>query len=53
MTLSPTQLAQAVAETRKLIAAHSTPFLNYNKMITDQQLTEALTQVLAAVEEKV
>ncbi len=53
MTLTPVQLAQAVQAARDLITQHSTPLMNYNKMISDQQIAEALTQVFAAVEEKV
>ena len=49
MKLSPQQIAQAVAEARKIVAEHSTGFINYNHMVSDDQLTAALTRVLGAV----
>jgi hypothetical protein len=51
MTLSHSQLLEAVAEARALIKEHSTPFLNYNKMVSDDQILEALQRVLGAVTE--
>lgn len=53
MKLSTTQMKQAVAAARVLVAAHSTGFINYNNMVSDKQLAEALTQVLNAVTEEV
>ena len=52
MKLSPAQMQQAVNAARALITEHSTPFMNYNKMISDEQLTQAIAQVFAAVEPK-
>jgi hypothetical protein len=49
MKLSNQQMSQAVASARKLIKEHSTPFMNYNKMVTDDQISEALTQILDSV----
>lgn len=53
MTLTPAQMKQALTAARDLITQHSTGLMNYNKMISDEQLVEALTRVLSAVEEKV
>jgi hypothetical protein len=52
MKLSPSQTAQAVTAARVLIQEHSKGFMNYNKMITDDQLAAALAQVMAAVTEE-
>jgi hypothetical protein len=49
MTLDNVQMAEAVAAARQIIQEHSTGFINYNKMVTDDQIAAALTQVLAAV----
>jgi hypothetical protein len=49
MTLDNVQMAEAVAAARDIIKEHSTGFINYNKMVTDDQIAAALTQVLAAV----
>lgn len=51
MTLDSKQMAEAVAEARALIKEHSTPFLNYNKMVSDDQIAEALTRIFGAVTE--
>jgi hypothetical protein len=52
MKLSDAQLAEAVTAARQLIQEHSTGFMDYNKMVTDDQIAAALTQVLAAVTEE-
>jgi hypothetical protein len=52
MTLTPAQMAQAVAAARAIVAAHSTGFINYNNMVSDAQIAAALTEVLAAVTEE-
>ena len=49
MTLDNVQMAEAVTAAREIIQEHSTGFMNYNKMVTDDQIAAALTQVLAAV----
>jgi hypothetical protein len=49
MKLSNQQMIEAVASARKLIKEHSTPFMNYNKMVTDDQISEALKQILDSV----
>jgi hypothetical protein len=49
MILSQTQMQQAVAEARALVVAHSTGFINYSSMVSDAQLTQAITQILAKV----
>jgi hypothetical protein len=49
MKLTDRQMAQAATESRKLIKEHSTRFLDYNKMVSDDQIKAALTEVLATV----
>lgn len=49
MILSQSQMQQAVTEARALVDAHSTGFINYSSMVSDDQLTQAITQVLAKV----
>jgi hypothetical protein len=53
MKLSNQQMSQAVASARKIIKDHSTGFMNYNKMVTDAQISEALKQILDNVTPKV
>jgi uncharacterized protein YjgD (DUF1641 family) len=52
MKLSDAQLVEAVTAARQLIQEPSTGFMDYNKMVTDDQIAAALTQVLAAVTEE-
>lgn len=52
MKLSDKQMTEAVAAARAIILAHSTGFLDYNSMVSDDQIAAALTQVLAAVAEE-
>jgi len=49
MKLTDHQTSQAVAAARKLIKAHSTGFMNFDHMVKDDQIAQALTEVLAAV----
>ncbi len=49
MKLTAPQMAQAAAQARKLITEHSTRFMDYNRMVSDDQIKAALTEVLAAV----
>jgi hypothetical protein len=49
MILSHAQMTQATAAARALVAAHSTGFINYNNMVSDDQLAQAIAQVLAKV----
>lgn len=51
MKLSAHQMAQAVTAARTIIKDHSTGFMNYNRMVSDDQIAAALTDVLAAVDE--
>lgn len=51
MTLTSEQMAQAVAAARAMVAEHSTGFINYNDMVSDDQLKQAIAQVLATVKE--
>jgi uncharacterized protein YjgD (DUF1641 family) len=49
MKLSPTQMAQAVTKARSMIKEHSTGFMNFNKMVSDDQISAGLTELLAVV----
>jgi len=52
MVLNNEQMAEAVAEARAIIKAHSHGgFLDFNSMVTDDQIHAALTQVLSKVSE--
>jgi hypothetical protein len=53
MKLSDAQMKQAVAEARVLIKARSTGFVNYNDMVTDDEIVQGIAQVLEAVTEDV
>jgi hypothetical protein len=52
MKLSASQTAQAVAAARDLIKAKSTGFIDYDSMVTDDEIANAITQVMAAVDEE-
>jgi hypothetical protein len=49
MKLSAHQMAEAVTEARVMLKEHSTGFMNYNKMVSDDQIAAGLTRVLAVV----
>jgi uncharacterized protein YjgD (DUF1641 family) len=49
MKLSPNQMAQAVTKARSMIKEHSTGFMNFNKMVSDDQISAGLTELLAVV----
>jgi hypothetical protein len=49
MKLSPTQMAQAVIKARSMIKEHSTGFMNFNKMVSDDQISAGIVEILAAV----
>jgi hypothetical protein len=52
MVLTDAQMAQAVAEARALVVAKSADsFINYSAMVTDDQIAQAIAQVLGAVTE--
>ncbi len=51
MVLNETQMVEAVTEARAIIKAHSHGFLDFNSMVTDDQIAVALAQVLAKVSE--
>ena len=51
MTLNETQMAEAVVEARAIIKSHSHGFLDFNSMVSDDQIHAALTQVLSKVSE--
>lgn len=51
MKLSDNQMAQAVAEARVLIKAKSTGFVDYNNLVTDDEIAQGIAQVLAAVQD--
>ena len=51
MVLNNKQMAEAVAEARAIIKSHSHGFLDFNSMVSDDQIHAALTQVLAKVSE--
>jgi uncharacterized protein YjgD (DUF1641 family) len=42
-------MAQAVTKARSMIKDHSTGFMNFNKMVSDDQISAGLTELLAAV----
>ena len=50
MTLDNDQMTQAMAAARALIKEHSTMFLDYNKMISDEALRAAIARVMSAIE---
>ena len=52
MKLSDKQMSEAVAEARVLIKAKSTGFVDYNTMVTDDEIAAGIAQVLAAVEDE-
>ena len=52
MKLTDTQLKQAMDATRALIKGHSTMFLDYNKMVSDEALEKAIVLILDSVEEE-
>jgi hypothetical protein len=49
MKLSSHQMIEAVTESRKMIKEHSSGFLNFNNMVSDDQIMAGLTRVLAVV----
>jgi uncharacterized protein YjgD (DUF1641 family) len=49
MKLSPSQMAQAVTKARGMIKEHSTGFMNFNKMVSDDQISAGLTELLASI----
>ena len=51
MVLNNEQMAEAVAEARAIIKAHSHGFLDFNSMVSDDQIHAALTQVQSKVSE--
>lgn len=51
MKLSDKQMAQAVAELRVLLKAKATMFFDPDTMVSDPQIEDGITQVLAAVED--
>lgn len=51
MTLDNDQMIQAMAAARLLIKEHSTMFLDYNKMVSDEALRAAIARVVAAIGE--
>ncbi len=51
MVLNETQMIEAVTEARAIIKEHSHGFLDFNSMVTDDQIHVALAQVLDKVSE--
>jgi len=51
MVLNNEQMAEAVTEARAIIKSHSHGFLDFNSMVTDDQIHQALAQVLSKVSE--
>ncbi len=51
MKLNDKQMAEAVIEARAIIKEHSHGFLDFNSMVTDDQIHLALAQVLSKVSE--
>jgi hypothetical protein len=49
MILNNDQMTQAMAAARELIKEHSSGFLDYNSMVSDEALRTAIARVIASI----